>query len=97
MAPKVKHGLQEFGQYVDFVRSAFPDFHNDIVETITEGNKTFVRLRYTGTHSGTVFGVTPTGRKVEYAGAAVFTVAEGKIKEVWVLGDLHGLLEQIKP
>lgn len=93
---QTKRGYAELGEYVDFVRRAFPDFHNEIVETISEGDKTFARLRYTGTHQGEFFGIAPTGRKIEYAGAAVFTIKNGKIAKVWVLGDLYGLLEQLK-
>jgi predicted ester cyclase len=91
-----KSGYRELGEYVDFIRAAFPDFHNEIVETISEGDKTFARLRYTGTHRGELFGIAPTGRKIRYAGAAVFTVRNGKICEVWVLGDIYGLLQQLQ-
>lgn len=93
---QVKRGLGEFGEYVDFVQAAFPDFHNRVIQTITEENKTFAKLSYTGTHRGELFGIPPTGKKIEYAGAAVFTIADRKIVDVWVLGDIHGLLEQIR-
>lgn len=93
---QTKKGYRELGEYVDFVRRAFPDFHNEIVETITEGNKTFARLRYTGTHRGELFGIAPAGKRIEYAGAAVFTIKSGKIADVWVLGDIYGLLDQLK-
>lgn len=93
---QTKNGYAELSEYVDFVRSAFPDFHNEIVETISEGSKTFARLRYTGTHRGELFGIAPTGRRIEYAGAAVFTIRKDKIADVWVLGDIHGLIEQLR-
>ena len=93
---QVKHGFDELSEYVDLIQTAFPDFHNRIVETITEGNKTFARLVYTGTHRGELFGVPPTGRRIEYVGAAVFTIVADKIAEVWVLGDVYGLLQQLK-
>lgn len=93
---QVKHGFDEFREYVDFIQATFPDFHNRVVETITQGNKTFARLAYTGTHRGELFGIPPTGKRVEYAGTAVFTISQGKIAEVWVLGDIYGLLEQLK-
>lgn len=91
-----KRGYQGLSDYVEFIRTAFPDFHNRIVETITEGNKIFARLVYSGTHRGEVFGIPGTGRRFEYAGAAVFTVREDRIAEVWVLGDIHGLLLQLR-
>ena len=91
-----KKGYKELGEYVDFIRTAFPDFHNEVIETISQGNRTFARLSYTGTHKGELFGIKPTGRKVQYSGAAVFTIKNDKISEVWVLGDIYGLLEQLK-
>jgi predicted ester cyclase len=89
-------GHDGVGSYMDLIRKAFPDFHNLIEETITQGNKSFARLRYTGTHQGTVFGIEPTGKKITYCGAAVFTFRDGKICNVWVLGDIYGLIEQLK-
>ncbi|MFQ6021598.1 MAG: ester cyclase [Acidiferrobacterales bacterium] len=93
---QIKRGLDEFGEYVDFVQLAFPDFHNRIIETLSEENRTFVRLSYTGTHQGELFGIPATGKKIEYAGAAVFKIYDGKIADVWVLGDIYGLLEQLR-
>ena len=91
-----KVGYAEFGDYVDFVQRFSPDFHNTVLTTITEDNRTFARLSYTGTHQGEVFGVQPTRRAFEYAGAAVFSFNEHRISEVWVLGDIYGLLQQLR-
>jgi steroid delta-isomerase-like uncharacterized protein len=90
-----KVGHEQFGEYVDFVRTAFPDFTNCVEEVVSEGDRSFVRLTYRGTHRGELFGIAPTGRRVEYAGAALFRFRGGRIAEVWVLGDLHGLLRQL--
>ncbi len=89
-------GHEGVGSYMDIIQKAFPDFCNHIEETITEGDKSFARLRYTGTHRGTVFGIEPTGKKIEYMGAAVFTFRNRKISNVWVLGDVHGLIQQLR-
>jgi len=86
------HGI---AAYMGFVRAAFPDFENHIEEVVEEGDRLFARLRYTGTHRGSLFGIAPTGRRVEYAGAALFTFRDGRIARVWVLGDVDGLKRQI--
>jgi steroid delta-isomerase-like uncharacterized protein len=93
---QVKHGYAGLAEYIEFVRQAFPDFHNRLDLIISEDDKAFAQLTYTGTHQGEIFGVPPTGKVIEYAGAAVFTFAQGKIAEVWVLGDLYGLLQQLQ-
>jgi hypothetical protein len=80
-----KNGHVEFAEYVDFVQRVFPDFTNEIEEVISEGDKTFARLTYCGTHRGEIFGIAPTGRRIQYAGAAVLSFRDNKIAEVWVL------------
>jgi predicted ester cyclase len=92
---QTKVGFDEFGDYVDYIQTFAPDFHNQVLTTVTEGSQTFARLSYTGTHQGEVFGIAPTGKQFEYAGAAVFTFADGLISEVWVLGDIYGLTLQL--
>ena len=62
---------------------------------IAEGNQAFARLRFSGMHRAEFFGYQPTGKRVEWAGAAVFTFAGEKISALWVLGDIHGLLQQL--
>ena len=92
---QVKRGYDGLAEYMNFIQTAFPDFTNRIEEVISEGDKAFVRLTYTGTHEGEIFGVAPTHKQVTYAGAAVFSFAGEKIREVWVLGDIYGLLRQL--
>ena len=82
--------------YMDQIRAAFPDFTNTVEEIISEDDKAFARLTYVGTQKGAVLGVAPTGKRVTYAGAAVFTFQGDRISDVWVLGDLHALLTQLK-
>jgi steroid delta-isomerase-like uncharacterized protein len=89
------HGREGFRGYMHTVRAAFPDFHNSVEELVAEGDRVVARLTYTGTHSGELFGVSATGRRVTYAGAAIFRIAEGRVVEGWVLGDVHGLLGQL--
>lgn len=93
---QTKVGFDELAEYVDYIQAFAPDFHNTVVETISETHRTFARLSFTGTHQGEVFGVAPTGRRFEYSGAAVFTFVDNLIAEVWVLGDIHGLLQQLE-
>ena len=92
---QIRVGYEEFGEYVDDIQSIAPDFHNEVLFTLTEGNQTFARLEYSGTHQGEVFGLAPSGRRFQYAGAAVFTFSDRLISDVWVLGDIHGLIEQL--
>jgi predicted ester cyclase len=87
-----RHGI---ASYMRFVRATFPDFHNRIDLLIAEWPRVFAQLTYTATHQGPLFEFAPTGRRVEYAGAAVFTVQDRWIADAWVLGDVHALRLQL--
>ncbi len=79
-------GFSGVAAYMRFVRNVFPDFHNGVEEVVEEGDRVFARLRYTGTHRGELFGISATGRRIEYMGAALFRFRGGRIWRVWVLG-----------
>ena len=88
-------GREDFKEYMRAVRRAFPDFHNGVEELVAEGDQVVARLTYTGTHRGDLFGIAATGRRVTYAGVAIFRIVEGRIAEGWVLGDLRELARQL--
>jgi len=90
-----QHGHAGFAAYVDFVHAALSDYRCEIQEMIAEDNKAFARLLFSGMHRAEFLGYQPTGKRVEWAGAAVFTFAGEKISALWVLGDVHGLLQQL--
>jgi steroid delta-isomerase-like uncharacterized protein len=88
-------GRDGFRGYRDKIRAAFPDFHNEIVDLVSSGDRAAARLRYSGHQQGEVLGFAGTGARVVYEGAAFFTARDGQLAEVWVLGDLDGLRRQL--
>jgi steroid delta-isomerase-like uncharacterized protein len=88
-------GRDAFRVYMRKVQSAFPDFHNAILQLTAEDDRVVARTMYRGTHRGEIFGVAPTGKEISYAGAAFFRMAGGKIIHGWVLVDLLPLLRQL--
>jgi steroid delta-isomerase-like uncharacterized protein len=88
-------GREAFKEYMRTVCAAFPDFHNQIEELVAEADRVVARLTYTGTHRGELFGIAATGRRVTYAGVAIFRIAVGRFVEGWVLGDVHALVRQL--
>ena len=89
----VKRGHAEFIDYLDFVTGALGDYRCDIRDIVSEGDKAFARVGFSGIHRGEFMGYAPTGKRVEWVGAALFTFRDGKVADLWVLGDVHGLLE----
>ncbi len=91
-----KCGYSGLAEYVAFIQSAFPDFHNQVLDVVADETRAFARLLYSGTHQGEVFGIQPTGKRFEYSGAALFTFRDGRISDVWVLGDIYGLMQKLQ-
>jgi steroid delta-isomerase-like uncharacterized protein len=94
LGPELK-GRDAFRAYMRKVQAAFPDFHNTILEMTAENDRVVARTFYRGTHRGEIFGIAPTGKAISYAGAAFFRIADGKVIEGWVLGDLLSVLRQL--
>jgi steroid delta-isomerase-like uncharacterized protein len=83
----VLEGRDAFRAYAEETRRGFPDWHNEIDELLTAGDRVAARLTWTGTNSGPFDGREPTGARVRYVGAAFFEVRSGSIARVWVVGD----------
>lgn len=90
-----KNGSEGFAEYVRQVRGALDDYRCDIEETVAEGDRVFAKMRFTGKHTGEFLGYAPTGASVHWAGAALFHTARGRIVDLWVLGDVHGLIGRL--
>ena len=88
-------GRSGWRAYRDAVRSALPDFHNEIVELIVAPGQAAARLRYTGHHHGVLLGEQGSGAAIEYEGAAFFRCDDGCLTSAWVLGDIDRLRGQI--
>ena len=86
-------GRGAFLEYVTSVRSVLADYHCEILECVTEGNRAFARMRFSGRHVGEFRGYPPTGKPVHWVGAALFRFEGAAIAQLWVLGDLQGLDE----
>jgi predicted ester cyclase len=84
-------GREAFANYVRSVRGALAGYRCEIVECVTEGNKAFAKLRFSGIHVAPFLGYEPTGKTVHWLGAALFIFDGQFISELWVLGDLIGL------
>lgn len=88
-------GHAQFAAYVDLVTSALGNYTSDILELIEEGDKVSGKLRFHGIHRAPLFGHAATGRHVAWHGAPIFTFEGYKVRDLWVLGDIHGLIAQL--
>jgi hypothetical protein len=65
---------EPFCEYVRAVRAALQGYGCDILDCVTEGPKAFAKMRFFGKHVGSFRSFAPTGRPVEWLGAALFFV-----------------------
>jgi serine phosphatase RsbU (regulator of sigma subunit) len=86
---------QELKEAIAEIRQAFPDYHNNTVIQIAEGD--FVARRFVahGTHLGEFMGIAPTGEEVTFAGVLMDRVVDGKIVESWAGVDADELMVQL--
>jgi predicted ester cyclase len=82
--------------YVTSTTTALGDYTCDIHHMTEEENRVAVRLLFHGIHRGVFMGFAPTSQRVAWTGSAHFTFREHLISDVWVLGDLHGLIRQLQ-
>lgn len=80
--PNRRMGLEGYKQYVHDLLTAFPDWHFEIRECISEGDFVIITYRVSGTHTGLGYGVRPpSGNRLETVVIDVWRVSEGKIRE----------------
>ena len=89
-------GHQQFVGYVEFVTSALGQYTSDILALGEEGNRVFGKLRFHGYHRRELFGIQPTGRHVWWHGTPIFTFDGYLVRDLWVLGDIYGLIGRLK-
>ena len=90
-----KRGHDGFAEYVDMVHKALGEYKCIIEELVSEGDKVFAKMMFTGIHRDDFMGFPPTQKRVSWNGCALFTFDGELIKDVWVLGDLKSLEEQL--
>lgn len=82
--------------YIQSFYDAFPDMTQEVNEIIVGKEFVVLRVTYTGTHNGLLFGIPATGKPVTMAGTGVFRFNEaGKVVENWANLDVVGVLAQI--
>ena len=86
--PRLPHeGLAGTKKFLIKVFAAFSDYHGEIQELVTEGDKVVSRVQWTGTNDGPYEGRPATGNKLIFSTADYFRIENGKIAERWDVVD----------
>jgi steroid delta-isomerase-like uncharacterized protein len=82
--------------FVEIFRRGLPDLHLSIQDQICEGRTVVTRWIATGTQTGPVLGIEPTGRAIEVDGISIDRFnTDGKFVEGWGTWDGLRMLRQL--
>jgi steroid delta-isomerase-like uncharacterized protein len=90
-----QHGIDSFKHVMNWVRTFSSDVHYGIDDILAEGDKVAVRMTQSGTHTGSVRGIPPTGKRFSVDYVHWFRLADGKVAELWAVRDDLSRLEQL--
>ena len=82
----------EFSMVLEKYLVAFPDLNLEIEDILERGNRAAMRWRATGTHTGALIHIPPTGKRVTVGGTWVVTFKRGQIHSGDSRWDMAGLL-----
>ncbi len=88
-------GPDGFISYMHAVHDALADYTCVIQHLVVSDDEVAAKMRFHGTHQAPFFGREATGKSIEWAGAAFFKMREGRIAELWVLGDIDAVKQQL--
>jgi predicted ester cyclase len=75
---------------------AMPDLKVRIETSLAEGDKAAASFAYEGAHAGPYYGFEPTGKRLFFTSCDIFRIAGGLIVEHWGIGDIAGIVAQLK-
>jgi hypothetical protein len=71
------------------------DRENILLELTAKDDKVWGVFRIVGTHTGTIYGIPATGKRVDVVEAALWRLEGERIAEAWYFGDELGMLRQL--
>jgi len=93
--PKTEKGSASFRAIVSMFRHAMPDIKLTIDDEVYADDKVVHRWTLTGTDTGGVMGMPPSGKSLTFSGTTTVRMRDGKIVERWANVDELGLLQQL--
>jgi len=96
--PHMPNGLgdrETWKRAISMYRSAFPDTCVTYEELIASGDTIIGRWTATGTHTGELPGVPPTGKPISISGITIYRFRGDKVVEAWEQLDMLGMWLQL--
>ena len=93
--PGLPPGLDGTRALFTMLQRAFPDYSVSIELQLAEGDLFVARLVESGTQSGTLYGIPPTGRRIAMSSTHILRFRGGKMCEHWSNRDDLGMMQQL--
>ena len=94
-----QQGRENLRQLFTMAFEAFPDWYESIEDIIAEGDRVWVRVKATGTHTNewNLLGaiLPPTGKKITMMMVFIWRISGGKLVEGWEVDDNLDFLKQL--
>jgi steroid delta-isomerase-like uncharacterized protein len=87
--------IESYKGFAAATRAGMPDFHVTPEVIVDEGDKVASCWIATGTQTGELVGIQPTGIQARWTGITIYRIDNGKVVEAWWSKDVAGLLEQL--
>jgi len=91
-----KKGSEQIKHEIRYFRSVFPDLKYDIVETAALPDRVWIRYKAKGTQQGSAWGFPPTGKTVEFSGATILYIKDGKVIDRWGAFSFYDILTDLE-
>lgn len=94
--PDPKPGPEGLKPLIEEMRKGISNLHYEINDTVITEDKIVARVSMTGEHTGELWGMEPTGKKIEVNQINIEHVRNGKISEHWRITEEFKMLRQLE-
>ncbi len=88
-------GYEGFKLRLRRLHDAISDLRMEVHEVVAEGDLVAYRATLSGTHTGPLLGIPPTGRSFRVQHMHMLRIRDGKASEHWATRDDLGMLQQL--
>jgi predicted ester cyclase len=89
------HGVAAFKEMVAMWRAAVPDVHCEVEGVFSDGENVAWLVRTTGTHTGEMMGIPPSGQRIDLVSPNIARVRGGRAVEHWADQSMFQFMQQI--
>lgn len=88
-------GIEGIKRFFTMINAAFPDAHFTVQDQVAEGDMVVTRKTLRATHTGELFGIPATGKRIEMNVIDILRVVDGKMTDHWAVADQLGMSQQL--